>query len=97
MSRSIGKLHEARPGGRASAPARRSDSGIARAPGLVVASITAAVVFMIGHHLFPIRPRQASTPEPVATRPSAPDASQATAAAVPDAAALHDAATAEAG
>jgi hypothetical protein len=42
--------------------ARAADAGIARGPGLAVAGVTAAIVFMIGQQLFPVRPRQEPPP-----------------------------------
>src|SRR6266542_2349679 len=81
-----GKLQRSRPPGLAPTRARRADAGIARAPGLVVAGVTAAIVAAIGLHFFPVRPRQppataAPVPgavvdaqAPVATGPAGADA-----------------------
>jgi hypothetical protein len=57
-----GKLH----------PTRRPDAGIARGPGLAVAAVTAAVVFVIGLEVFPSRLHQPLAPPlapPVVTPP----------------------------
>ena len=59
MSRDTDKHFDRRPlPGRA----RATDAGIARGPGLVVAGVTAAIVFVIGWQLFPVRPRTTPTP-----------------------------------
>ena len=65
MSRPSGKLHRHAPSRTVAARPRRSDAGIARGPGLLVAAVTAAIVFVIGQQLFPLKPRQ--VPPPVAT------------------------------
>src|SRR5262245_10418330 len=59
------KVHPPRPPDRTVARARAADAGTARGPGLAVAAVVAAIVFAIGHSLFPVRPRQEPTP-PVA-------------------------------
>jgi hypothetical protein len=67
MSRPLGKLHLSTRSDTATTRARSPDAGIARGPGLVAAGVTAAIVFVIGHQLFPIKPRPAPTPPPIAT------------------------------
>lgn len=59
---------------RTSTDARQTDAGIARAPGLLVAGVTAAIVFVIGQQLFPVKPKQPPAPPPTAaeTPPPAP-------------------------
>jgi len=91
MSLPTGKVHPRRSSRREDERARRSDTGIARGPGLLVAAVTAAIVFAIGQHLFPVKPRHVVTPASVATQPAASDASAAAATTAPDAAAAHDA------
>ena len=44
--------------------ARQRDAGIARGPGLLVAAVTAAIVFAIGQQLFPVKPKQPPAPPP---------------------------------
>ena len=66
MSRPSGKVHPRPSSCWPEGCTRRSDAGIARGPGLLVAAVTAAVVFAIGHHLFPIRPRPAPIATPIA-------------------------------
>jgi hypothetical protein len=93
MSRPSGKLIRREPAAHDETRPRRPDSGIARAPGLLVAAVTAAIVFVIGQQLFPIKPKQfqpppppaptaaPETPPPTAPVPAADAASQANAAA----------------
>lgn len=51
-------------------PARATDAGIARGPGLAVAGVTAAIVFLIGQQLFPVRSRQEPpAPAPIVVAP----------------------------
>ena len=53
------------PTGKLPPHARRSDAGIARGPGLAVAAVTAAIVFVIGLEIFPTRrPPPAPPPAP---------------------------------
>src|SRR4051812_7942016 len=90
MSRPLGNLHRPQQSDaarmHARMRARNADAGIARGPGLVVAGVTAAIVFVIGQQLFPIKPRPAPTP-PVATAGADAAASVAVAATVDGAAA----------
>src|SRR5215471_12917385 len=76
---------------RARAP-RLSDAGIARGPGLLVAFVTAAIVFGIGYQLFPVRPKQVP-PAP----PAAPVTQQPTPPPVVDAGGIATAPAADAG
>lgn len=76
---------------RARAP-RLTDTGIGRGPGMLVAGVTAAIVFGIGYALFPVRPKPAPTAPPAAPiapqpppPPPAVDAATAPAAPVADA------------
>ncbi|HEY7376395.1 MAG TPA: hypothetical protein VIF57_29820 [Polyangia bacterium] len=56
--------------GPASGRMRATDAGMARGPGIVVALVTAAIVFVIGQRLFPVKSRQAPPPAPtVAVNP----------------------------
>src|SRR4051812_8980843 len=71
MSRPEGKTQRSRPPGATTAPRRQTDGGIARGPGLLVVAVTAAIVFGIGQHLFPVKPRQPAPP-PAAPAPVAP-------------------------
>jgi len=50
--------------GGASVRERQTDAGIARGPGLAVAGVTAAIVFVIGQQLFPVKPKQQPAPPP---------------------------------
>ena len=64
--------------------ARQRDAGIARGPGLLVAAVTAAIVFAIGLQVFPVKPKQPPAPPPAPapvaqTPPPAPVADAATA------------------
>ena len=80
---------------RASTRARQTDAGIARGPGLAVAGVTAAIVFVIGQQLFPVKPKQppappaaptvAETPPATPLPPAMPAADAAAAVAVPPA------------
>jgi hypothetical protein len=81
MSRPSGKLHGRGPSGPEAGapacsnarPARRSESGIARGPGLLVAAVTAGIVFVIGMQLFPIKPKEVQPPAtPPTTAPETP-------------------------
>ena len=97
MSRPSDKLHRRATSGRASRPRRHPDSGIARGPGLLVAAVTAAIVFVIGQQLFPVKPKQAqppATPPPTTTPETPPPPPPVPAA---DAATQASAATGDAG
>ena len=61
---------------------RQTDAGIARAPGLAVAAVTAGIVFLIGQQLFPVKPRQPALPPPPPAIAETPPAAVADAAAV---------------
>jgi hypothetical protein len=77
MSRPSDKLRQPTVSDQPPVRARVADAGIARGPGLAVAGVTAAVVFVIGQQLFPVRPRQeppppapiVATPPPVVAPP----------------------------
>ena len=73
--------------------ARQRDAGIARGPGLLVAAVTAAIVFAIGLQVFPVKPKQPPAPPPAPVAPTPPPAP----APVADAAAADAAPTADAG
>src|SRR5690349_13843192 len=62
-------LGRPQPPGSASGRARATDAGIARGPGIVVAVVTAAIVFVIGQQLFPVKSRQAPPAPTVAVNP----------------------------
>jgi hypothetical protein len=89
----MGRCTPPEPSGRTATCARTTDAGIARGPGLAVAGVTAAIVFVIGQQLFPIRPRQPTPPAPIATA----DAQAPTTAAPADAGAIIAAPKVEAG
>jgi len=73
---------------------RGTDSGIARAPGLAVAAVSAAIVVAIGMALFPVHKKASPEPEaPPAVAPTPPPSSMA----VADAAAAAATAAPEAG
>src|SRR5262252_8434247 len=104
MSSPSGKhFGRCRPSGRTAIRARGArgtDAGIARGPGLLVAGVTAAIVFAIGHQLFPIKPRLVVPPPPpvqpaLPPAPAQPNPGPATAA--PDAAVHAAVAAADAG
>jgi hypothetical protein len=65
MSLPQGQPHQDRPCDPAGTRARRTDAGIARGPGILVAAVTAVIVFVIGQQLFPVKPRQPPSPPPV--------------------------------
>ena len=98
MSRPSDKLRQPPRSDQPPVRTRAADAGIARGPGMAVAGVTAAVVFVIGQQLFPVRPRQeppppapvVATPPPVVA-PPAVDA--AVAAATPPASDAGTAAT----
>jgi len=86
------------PEGKLPPHARRPDAGIARGPGLAVAGITAAIVFVIGLQIFPTRHSQPTPPPappvvqppppqpvPVADAATAAEAAASAAAKTPDA------------
>lgn len=54
--------------------ARQRDAGVARGPGLLVAAVTAAIVFVIGQQLFPVKPKQPPAPPPAPVAPTPPPA-----------------------
>src|SRR5689334_17696151 len=60
--------------------ARQRDAGIARGPGLLVAAVTAAIVFVIGQQLFPVKPKQPPAPPPAEAGTVAEKAAEAGAA-----------------
>src|SRR6478735_4763675 len=64
MSRPSDKLRQPTVSDQPAVRARAADAGIARGPGLAVAGVTAAVVFVIGQQLFPVRPKQPPAPPP---------------------------------
>jgi hypothetical protein len=82
-----GKMNPRRTPRRASTGARQTDAGIARGAGLAVAGVTAAIVFVIGQQLFPVKPKQQPAPPPaaptVAETPPAPPPTPAADAAAP--------------
>lgn len=69
-----GKMDPRRTPRRASTRARQTDAGIARGPGLAVAGVTAAIVFVIGQQLFPVKPKQPPAPPAAPTVAETPPA-----------------------
>ena len=76
MSLPQGQPHQDQPCDPALTRARQTDAGIARGPGIFVTALTAAIVFVIGQQLFPVKPKQPPSappaPAPVAETPPAP-------------------------
>src|SRR6187402_1245472 len=92
MSRPSGNWHPRGPSGSEAARARRTESGIARGPGLLVAAVTAAIVFVIGMQVWPVKPKQVEPPPaPAPVAPAEPPAAADGGLAAADAAAATDA------
>ena len=93
MSRPSGNLHPRGPSGHeAKGAPRRTESGIARGPGLLVAAVTAAIVFVIGMQVWPVKPKQVEQPPaPAPVAPAEPPATADGGSAAADAAGAADA------
>jgi len=93
MSRPSDKLHRRGTSDRGSRTSRHEEAGIARGPGLLVAAVTAAIVFVIGQQLIPVKPKQVQPPvtPPPTTAPETPPPPPPAADAAPASAAAGDA------
>src|SRR4051794_13605564 len=93
MSCLRGKVHQVSSSDDLGRCARQADAGVARGPGLLVAGVTAAIVFAVGQHLFPIKQREPARPTAPAVSETAPQTPSlaADAASTPQATAGSDA------